>query len=176
MRHIPLPEEGDYAPYFNRYISLVVNEDILLLLVNQMKEVDKTFIRVKEGAENYRYEENKWSLKELLLHIVDAERVFAYRALSFLRGDEIPLPGFDQDIYAANVTVEDRPLKSIIDEFKLVRKSIIPLFHFATDEQVQNIGNADGKDMKVSAIPYIIAGHYKHHENIVKERYSKAFA
>lgn len=120
---------------------------------------------------SYRYAEGKWTIKEVLQHIIDAERVFAYRALCIARKDATPLPGFDENVYAENCKAEQRKWKDMINEFIAVRLSSESLFASFDDEQSETSGTASGKSIYVAAIGFIIAGHAIHHSKVVKEKY-----
>lgn len=126
---------------------------------------------IPKSKRNYRYAEGKWTVKEVLQHIIDAERIFAYRALCFARKDATPLPGFEENDYAANSKADQRKWKDIVKEFEAVRRSTETLFGSFDDEQLDTAGTSSGKSNYVMAIGFIIAGHANHHIKVTKERY-----
>lgn len=119
----------------------------------------------------YRYTEGKWSIKEIIQHLIDAERVFAYRALRISRNDKTPLSGFDENDYVVNTNANDRHLQSLLTEMAIVRQSTLSLFKSFSEEQLIRIGIASNSEISVRAIGFLIIGHQKHHQNIFKERY-----
>jgi len=126
---------------------------------------------IPEDKLYYRYDEGKWTIKEILVHIIDDERIYAYRALRFARKDSTELAGFDQENYAVNSGANKRSIESILHEFETVRKATISLFESFTDEALTSSGIANGNKVSVRALGYHIAGHEKHHVNIIRERY-----
>lgn len=165
------PESTEYAPYFGRYVSLVNSDDIVATLDRQNRETTEFLNTLGEGKGDYRYEPGKWTIKELVGHIIDAERVFAYRALRIGRGDKTPLPGFDQDIFAANVEYGSVTLADLTAELAAVRQSNLMFFRrFNQDAWLQQ-GTASDHDMSARAAAYIIAGHELYHLDILKTRY-----
>ena len=120
---------------------------------------------------DYRYEEGKWSVKDLVQHVIDSERVFAYRALRFSRNDQTELSGFDQDHYASHALAQDRDLEEIMNEFTSTRYSTISLFSSLTDEQLKRVGTANEVEFSVEILGYIISGHLLHHLEVVREKY-----
>ncbi len=168
---MPRPDLSRVPEYYHKYINQVEGDD----LANIFKEQTCSFLEfldeLPKKKRNYRYAEDKWSIKEVLQHIIDAERVFAYRALCFARKDSTPLPSFDENNYAASAKVENRKWKDLLKEFKAVRTSTEILFNSFDDEQLDATGTASGKPVYVLAIGYIIAGHANHHIRVTKERY-----
>jgi ATP-dependent helicase YprA (DUF1998 family) len=162
---------GIYAPYFYTYIKLVENEDLKTVLQNQLKQTESFFNSISEGKYLYKYEEGKWSMKEVILHVIDTERVFAYRALAFSRKDLHTLPSMDQNIYAINSNANNRNWKDLVTEFIAVRQSTIFLFNGFSVEQLNEVGKASDYEMSVKALGYTIAGHLAHHVHTLKERY-----
>ncbi|HTG64802.1 MAG TPA: DinB family protein [Flavobacterium sp.] len=120
---------------------------------------------------DYRYAEGKWTIKEIIQHIIDTERVFAYRALRISRNDKTPLPGFDENTFALNTNANDRHLQSLLTELSIVRQSTLALFKSFSEEQLRRIGIASNNELSVRAIGFIIIGHQKHHQKVFKERY-----
>ncbi|HEY5463787.1 MAG TPA: DinB family protein [Hanamia sp.] len=162
---------GIYPPYFYTYIKLVENEDLKTVLKNQVTEYGQFLNSIPEEKRLYKYAERKWSIKEALQHIIDAERVFAYRAMAFSRKDVHALPSFDDKGYAANSNADNRKWEDLVEEFTTLRKSTEYLFNSFSQEQMDNVGIASDHEMNVKALGYIIAGHAKHHINIIRERY-----
>ncbi|MFO7446005.1 MAG: DinB family protein [Ignavibacteriaceae bacterium] len=172
MRKIPKPAEGEYAPYAAMYIGLLPDDQMVLHHLGKNFETVKNLIlSLPEEKLTYRYAENKWTIKEILVHIVDDERVYAYRALRFARNDKTELPGFDQDDYTKYSNSNDRSIESIFNEYDAVRKSTVEMFNSFDDKALVRSGFANGTEMSVRAAVYHIAGHELHHINIIKNKY-----
>lgn len=165
------PQASEYASYYGKYINLVPEGNILEILSDQILSVEKLFSAITEEKSKFRYEEGKWSIRELLGHITDTERVFAYRALRFSRNDKTSLPGFEQDDFVPNSNHDNVLLKNLVEEFILVRKSNIKLFELFTDEMWLRTGTASGNAMSARAVAFNLAGHLIHHSNVLKEKY-----
>ncbi|HCY74552.1 MAG: DinB family protein [Ignavibacterium sp.] len=165
------PDKGDYAEYYQKYIDLVQGDDIFRILVEQNMESQNILNSFSESKGAYRYAEGKWTVKEVIGHMMDIERIFAYRALCIARGEKQPLPGMDQNIYAAKGNFNKRQLFDLNYEFRLLRESNILLFGGFDKSVLQNRGNASGYDVTVLALMFMTAGHEKHHLNILTERY-----
>jgi hypothetical protein len=165
------PSADEYAPYFEKYVSLVPAGDVVETLERQLGETLALLRGLDEEQGGSRYEPGKWSVKELVGHLVDAERVFAYRALSFARGDRTPLPGFEQDDYVAGGNFDARTLKDLIDEFDSVRRATVALLRPLDEEAWRRTGTANDNPFSVRALAYIVAGHELHHLNVLKTRY-----
>lgn len=165
------PESNEYNPYFQSYIDLVEVGDFSKLF--RQNEVDTVcfFENIPEKKYNYRYAEDKWTVKESLMHIIDTERVFSYRALACARGDKALFPNMDQNLYARNVEVSNRSFKSLVEEFKAVRESSILLFKYMPDEKSKLIGHIGKHAISARALGFLIIGHTLHHLNVIKERY-----
>ena len=167
------PKPGDYNPYYDRYISLIEGDDIIEVLKDQIK-LSEVFLRnLTEEYGNYSYEEGKWTVNEVLGHVIDTERIMAYRALAFARNEEQPLPGFEQDDYVIESNFNERKLDNLVNEFIAVRESNIILFKSFDKDILKRKGTASDNEISVIALIYIIAGHEKHHLRILKERYLK---
>jgi len=171
---VAAPDASEYAPYYARYISLVNADGILAALSDQAQETRALFSGFIDADEDYRYAPEKWSVKEVLGHVIDAERVFAYRALRIARNDRTPLPGFEQDDYVRNGGFAQQRLADLIEEFAWVRRSNLMLFRQFSPEAWMRVGIADEKEISVRAIAYIIAGHELHHRQVLKEKYGVA--
>ncbi len=164
---------NEYAPYYAPYVEpLIANEHSLVLNLHLAQEdFLNTLKTIDEAKHTYRYAEGKWSIKELVQHLIDTERVFAYRAMCFARKDSTPLPGFDENVYVEHSRGNDRPWKSLVTEMEVIRKATLLLFESFSEEELTQIGKASGYDMSVRAIGYCIAGHQRHHLKIIRERY-----
>jgi uncharacterized damage-inducible protein DinB len=172
MKKIEKPEEGEYAPYTIMYIGLLPDDGLVLKhLEDSLKATTDLILSLPEERLNYRYADGKWTIKEVLAHINDDERIYAYRALRFARNDKTELPGFEQDDYAVHSGANERDIKDILKEFASVRHATISLFEGLDTDALLRVGVADGKVMSVRAAAYHIAGHELHHINIIKERY-----
>jgi uncharacterized damage-inducible protein DinB len=166
------PAIDEYAPGYQKYFDLVPDGDYLSLLKENSIKTVEFFGALPGGKLDYRYAEGKWTIKELLMHIIDTERVFSYRALAAARGDvETPHYRMDEELYARNVSVSDRSLQSLISEFKAVRAATEQLFDNLTEEQSTRRCNIVTHPMTARAIGYFIIGHVQHHRRIVEERY-----
>ncbi|MCU0436910.1 MAG: DinB family protein [Raineya sp.] len=165
------PLVGEYPPYAEMYLQHVNNENILVLLQERIETVKQIYNQIDEQKANFRYAPEKWSIKEVLLHVVDTERIFAYRAISIARGDTRALMGFDQDVFVQHSYADERTLSSIVEEFELVRNSNISLFKNLNSNVLTTKGNANGYDVTPRAIAFMLAGHEIHHTKIILERY-----
>ncbi|MCO6479390.1 MAG: DinB family protein [Phaeodactylibacter sp.] len=172
MKTIPKPKPGEYPAYAEMYLKWIPDDGNLLGHLQSNFETVKSFIlSLPESRLLHRYAEGKWTIKEVLLHIIDDERIYAYRALRFARNDKTPLPGFEQDDYTPFSGANDRDISSIMDEYESVRKATITLFAGLPEESLQRGGVADGKPVTVRALGYHLAGHEMHHLNIIREKY-----
>jgi uncharacterized damage-inducible protein DinB len=165
------PQIGDYDPYYKDYIDFVIGDDIIHILNEQSQETHQLLdcFSVKKG--NYAYAEGKWTVKEVIGHLIDTERIFAYRALAIARGEKKSLSGFDQDEYNKSGYFNSRDLFDLTYEFRLMRESNILFFRGLDKSVLQNRGIVNGNEITVLAIMFIIAGHQKHHCKILKEKY-----
>ncbi len=168
---MPRPDLTRVPDFYHNYINQAKGNDLMKVLRKQTGSFLQFLKKIPKDKRNYRYAEGKWTIKELLQHIIDAERIFAYRALCFARKDATPLPSFDENSYAANAKGESRKWKDLVNEFLVVRWSTEYLFDSFDDEQLETAGTASGKSNYVLAIGFIIAGHANHHINVMKERY-----
>jgi uncharacterized damage-inducible protein DinB len=165
------PEPSEYAAYYGKYIALVPDGDLAVILNRQIDTTAALLSPLSEPQANYAYAPGKWSIKEVLGHVIDSERIFAYRALRIGRNDKMPLPGYEQDDYVATAKFNARALIGLLDEFAAVRKASIELFKHFSDEEWQRRGNANQNEISARSLGYIIAGHELHHMNIVRTRY-----
>lgn len=164
------PNPDEYSEYAGRYINLVGDGQIVGILESQKEESCRLFTGIGEERSKYAYADGKWTIKQMLGHMADTERIFAYRALVFSH-ESITLPGFDQDVYMQKATFNSRPLEDLVNEFKAVREASIYLFKWMTDEQSKQKGIASGSPFSPRAYAYMIAGHEVYHWGILKERY-----
>jgi hypothetical protein len=165
------PVEGEYAPYFAKYIELVAGDDVMSVLRGQIAETLATLRAVSGEASLKRYREGKWSLREVVGHMIDTERIMACRALRAARADATPLPGFEQDAYIAAAGFDGRDWAGLIEEFEAVRRTTVMLFAGLQAEAWGRRGVAGGREITPRALAFIIAGHEAHHMRIVRERY-----
>ncbi len=162
---------SEYNPFYQTYVMALGEVE----LIEELKRGKSTFLslfeEIPEEKLNYAYAEGKWSLAEALVHIIDTERIFQYRALCIARNDKTPLPGFDQDTYVPYSNADNRSKSDLIEEYKAVRDSPISLFDSFDEEAIKRIGVASGSKMSVRALGFIICGHQAHHVRIFRERY-----
>ncbi|MFD1316029.1 DinB family protein [Namhaeicola litoreus] len=163
----------EYAPFYSGYIENALNSGLSLLdLLKENKTNTLNFFKqIPRAKYLYQYAEKKWTVLELLQHLIDAERVFAYRALRFSREDKTPLPGFEENDYVENSRANQRDMESLINEFQTVRDASISLFTSFNENDFAKIGLASGSNMSVRAVGFIISGHSIHHIKIIQERY-----
>jgi hypothetical protein len=165
----PLPNEA--ASYYFRYIDLVPDGDVLSSLSNQFDETTNFLSSISEEQSTGSYAPDKWTLRQVLSHINDTERVFLFRALWFSRGSQEPLPGFEQDVYVASSGANDVSWARLVDEFRSVRSSTLTFFQNTPADFWSRSGIASENPVTVNALAYIIGGHLAHHVNVMKERY-----
>lgn len=168
------PEAGEYAAYYANYITKVPGSDVLSVLESQRLQMLQLFAGRSERDGSFRYAPGKWSVKEVLGHIADTERIFTYRALRFARADQTPLPGFEQDDYVRSGAFGERTLAGLVEEFGAVRSASIGLFRSFKEDVWGRRGKADGKEVSVRALAFITAGHQMHHRIVLEERYFPA--
>lgn len=164
-------DPSEYNPYYKHYIDLVENIPLLDALSKGLGNTQSFFDNLPKEKWNYRYAEGKWTPKDILQHITDTERVFAYRALYFARSKNADLKGFDENIFAENAMANDRAVEDLLQEHLAVRTSTICLFKNFNLHQFKQIGMANGSNMSVAALGFVICGHEIHHCNIITERY-----
>ena len=165
------PDASEYAPNYETYVSRVPDGNLLMILEDQRLETQELLGGIPDGRALHRYAPGKWSIKEVVGHVTDAERVFCYRALRFARADQTPLPGFDEKTYTPAGRFDARALPDLADELDAVRHATIALFRGFDAEALQRRGPANNKQVSVRALAYIIAGHERHHLGILRERY-----
>ena len=166
------PKKGEYAPFHEAYLKLLPPRGTAQsLLKKTFKEIHLLVSGLPEEMGNYAYEPGKWTLKQMLMHLIDSERVFSYRILSFMRGDRIALPGFNQDIWMEEVDVRQRSIKDLLKEWKAVRDNTLFLHDQCSEAQSQFTGMASNWKVSVRAYFFIIIGHQLHHVAVLRERY-----
>lgn len=168
---MPRPDLSRIPGYFHRYINEVKENDLADALKNQAQSFKTYLHSIPADKRDYRYAEGKWSIKELLQHIIDTERIFAYRALCIARKETASLPGFDENTYADNSKAAQRNWSDLTEEFAVVRHATEMLFSSFDKEQLEQSGIASGKSIYVAGIGFILAGHVAHHQKIIAERY-----
>ena len=169
MTRRPAPEE--YNPHLLAEIELVPDGDIVSILRDQLAETVRILRGVGEDRAGYRYAEGKWSIRETVGHVIDAERIFIYRALSIARGDSLELPGFEEADYVRGADFDSLPLADLISELEAVRAASVAFFRNLDERGWSRIGKANGSPISVLALAYVVAGHELHHRKILKERY-----
>lgn len=165
------PDLSRVAPFYHNYINQVKEDDILKAFSRYTPATIEFFEKIPAEKYDYRYAEGKWTIKEVLQHIIDAERVFSYRALRFARKDTTPLPGFDENLFAENAKADTRNWQDLIEEFKAIRKASEYMFISFDEDQLQSNGTASNTPTYVLGVGYILIGHVVHHMNVIKERY-----
>ncbi len=168
---IPPLLDDEYPPAYQGYIAAVEGEDVFATLDTQLRDLESRVATLTDEKALYRYEPEKWSVKELLVHVTDSERIFAYRALCIARGDETPLPGFDEKTYAAASMADRRPLAHILGELRALRAATIALFESLDAEALERRGVANARVVSARALAWVIAGHFAHHMRVLSERY-----
>ena len=157
--------------FFDRYINLVADIDLNDALKQSITELDKLDFNALNERADYAYAEGKWTVKDVFQHMIDTERIMTYRALRFSRNDKTQLPGFDENSYAQHVSTKKRSLKSLINEYKWVHRSTMAFFKSLDKKALKRIGIMYNSEMSVLSIGFVIAGHQKHHLNVIAERY-----
>lgn len=165
------PEASEYKPYFKSYIDLVQSNEPTREMLQSMHFLHAMLTRATEQQGNYRYEEGKWTVKEMLMHIIDVERIMAYRGLAVSRKEEANLLPFDDQLYVTNSGANQRTLECLLLEHQAVRMASIRMFDGFTDEMLSRKGLSGGGPITAGAIAFIIPGHEIHHANVLKERY-----
>jgi hypothetical protein len=166
------PHTSEYAPFYHGYISAVPEGDVVALLREGGREVVEAVAGLSEHRAGFRYAEGKWSVREVVGHLIDAERIFGYRALRIGRGDATPLPGFEENDYVRAAHSDERTIGSLAQEFSAVRESTVLLFQSLPADAWVRRGISNGKEISVRALAYIAAGHARHHLKILRERYA----
>jgi hypothetical protein len=171
MTNAGKPQSGEYNTYYQRYIDLATEDDIVGALDAQSRETATLLGGLSEEQAAYRYAPDKWSIKQIVGHMIDGERVFAYRVLSIGRGDTAALPGFDQDPWVANAGSDDRSISDLAEELATVRKGNVMMMRALSEEAWRRIGTASDNPVSPRALAYVMLGHERHHLRILRERY-----
>ena len=162
---------GEYAPYYQTYIDAFGDGDLFEELEISIHEFIRFVQDVPLGKHDFRYADGKWTLKDIIQHLIDAERIFSYRALRIARADRTPLPGFNENDYVPVANADHRHLKSLLEEFAAVRHASLLLFKSFGDEELGRTGTASNVSISVRALGFIIVGHLRHHQRVFNERY-----
>ena len=165
------PESTEYASYYGKYVMLVPDGDLTATLSRQLDATLALLSSLPEQRADFSYAPGKWTIKEVVGHLMDGERVFAYRALCIGRDDKTPLPGFEQDDYVASANFNERTLSSLLEEFTAVRQATVQLFKNFSEKEWQRRGTANGQEITPLSLGYIVAGHELHHMDVVRTRY-----
>jgi len=165
------PDLNSIPEFYKGYIQSIIDIENHDVLTEVYRNSIDTLINISEEKANYAYAEGKWTIKDILQHLIDSERIFAFRALSFSRGEKQNINGYDHDVYVDNAFANSRSFASLLEEFKNSHQSTIDLFNSFSNEMLQKTGNANGSEIKVIDIIYITAGHQQHHMNVLRERY-----
>jgi uncharacterized damage-inducible protein DinB len=172
IKKIARPKVGEYPEYFEKYYSNLPAEGNFFELITKsnMDTID-VITSVDEETLAFRYAEGKWSIREIIQHLMDSERVFSYRAMRIARGDKSENPGYDENVYASNSDADNRNIMDMVREFSLLRASTIELFKSFSDEALQQLGFANGYKVTPAAIGYAIVAHERHHLKVIEEKY-----
>ena len=168
---MPKPSTTAHAPYFQLYIDQVKEDDLLTGFQKQQAAIEDLLAAVSEKRSTHAYAPGKWTIKQLLQHVIDTERIFNYRALCFARGEKASLPGFDENVYADAATALNRSWKDLGEEFQALRKSTECLYKSFDGSAMNKGGLANNNPLSVSSIGFITLGHFTHHKKIIEERY-----
>lgn len=175
LRKIEKPQPGEYAEYASIYVDLTPDDGPILIFLERNAEILQNLYRsLPDERLLYRYAPEKWTMKEILGHLIDDERIYAYRALRFARNDRAELPGFDQNLYANESRANEREIEQMLEEYADLRRSSIALFRSFTGDMLLRRGTADGHSVTVRGLIYHLAGHEQRHLNIIRERYLKS--
>jgi DinB superfamily len=165
------PLSSDYAPFYDTYVKLVKEDNLVKALQSSLDEIHENLELIPADKMDHAYADGKWTIRELLQHIIDTERVFSYRAMAFARGEQQDLPGFDEKKYASIANVAARNISEMKEELMILRRSVYFMFKGFTDEDILRSGIANNNPVTVNALGYIMIGHVRHHFAVIKERY-----
>lgn len=168
---MPRPSPDEYPAFYETYVRLVTEQDLSQALERSTQELVADLSQMPQERQDHAYAEGKWTVRQVVQHAIDTERVFAYRAMCLARGERQSLPGFDENAYAENAVVTDRPLSVMKEEFQALRRANRAMFEGFTQDMLRAEGKADGKNVSVLAIGYMLIGHWRHHAGILRERY-----
>lgn len=167
------PQPSEYAPFYKTYID-TVNDQVIAELEHQANSLPSFLKGLSADKASFAYAEGKWTVKELVGHVIDTERIMAYRLLRIARADQTPLPGFEENDYVANAHFADRTIEGLAEEFAMLRKANMYLIRSFTEDEIGRMGISNGNTVSVRALIYILAGHVNHHRMIIEERYLRA--
>tara|TARA_R110000868_G_scaffold82057_2_gene231908 strand:- start:879 stop:1394 length:516 start_codon:yes stop_codon:yes gene_type:complete len=170
MKSNQLPDT-EYAPFYAGYIKVLEDVNLMEELEICLHDFIKFVQNIPMDKFDYRYAEGKWTIKEIIQHLIDAERVFSYRAMRISRNDKTPLPGFEENDYVDNTNANERNLQGLLTEMAVVRQATLALFKSFSEEQLARVGVASNSPVSVRAIGFILIGHQKHHQKVYQERY-----
>lgn len=170
---ISRPQSDEYPPYYTQYISKVIGDDLFAAMQTTHRETQTLLGSLSDEQLQYRYAEGKWTIKDIIGHLIDAERIFAYRALRFARKDTTDLAGFDENSYVPASNANERSIHDLLAEFTVVRAATFALFKSFSEEMLTLSGTANNNPISVRALAYITGGHEMHHLAVIKERYIK---
>ena len=165
------PDPGEYAPYFQRYVDLVPEDDIVTALAAQVDDTAARLRRLDEAGAAYRYAPEKWTIKQVVGHMGDTERILSFRALSISRGETNPLPGFDEDSYVRSAEFDSWPYADLVDSLAVVRRANVLMFRHLSEDRWDRRGIADGRQTSVRGLAFTILGHERHHLRVLREKY-----
>ena len=166
-----IPATSDYAPFYWTYVRLVEEDDLVKAMQSSLEEITENLALITADKADHAYAEGKWTLKELLQHMIDTERVFSYRAMAFARGEQQNLPGFDENEYADTARIAARNLVEMKEELLSLRRAVYFMFKGFTEEDLLRSGMANNNKVTVNALGYITIGHVRHHFGVIRERY-----
>jgi hypothetical protein len=167
----PRPDAAEYPPFYAGYVALVPEADVVSAVRDSGAEISSALAAIPESRGGFRYADGKWSIRELVGHMIDAERIFTYRALRLARGDSTPLPAFEENDYVRSAGSDTRTIADLVAEFRAVRESTVQLFASFPDEAWMRTGTVSGRPVSARALAYITAGHARHHLKMLRERY-----
>ncbi|MDA9554712.1 DinB family protein [Pelobium sp.] len=167
------PLANEYAPFYENYIKLASGQPIMRKLKNQLNTIDDFLADIPASKYDYAYADGKWTIKEVISHLIDTERVMTYRAMRFARNDGTELPGYDQDAIVANTNIDQYTYADLVDELVMLRQANLFFFKSLTEEDYKKKGVANGNTVSVGALLFIMVGHIEHHFNVLKEHYLK---
>jgi hypothetical protein len=166
------PNKKEYPPFYRTYIDVLDDQGSLLdHLEDSLRLFEDELHKIKENKQEFRYAEGKWTIKEIVQHLIDTERVFVYRALRYARKDMTPLSSFDENAYVSNYNINERNFKTMLDEFSSLRRSTILMFQDFDTSILDSLGKVGEQDISVRALGYICSGHVFHHLKVIRERY-----
>ena len=165
------PQPNEHPAFYQSYVDNVRTNNIIKELTDQVLDIHAIISEIPEEKEDHRYAEGKWTIKEVIGHIIDTERVLGYRAMRFARKDKTPLPGYDENFFVANANFQKQTLYSLGHEFAIVREANLALFKVWDEEALSQMGVANNLNVSVRAILFMIAGHATHHVNVIKTKY-----